>query len=160
MPQTLMNSNVILIGNNLTYWASVVNLPWARLLMLALIFNGYANAWKTKHVKKKIYINWTWTLCLMLPKNLMAQIEGCPCTHLKNIHIVFTFYVLEFLFYTHTHLLCPTKDSNIVFANLFTNIARRNFSILPLVEFAEQPIEVNFNFWHTPWQPCSQKFPK
>jgi hypothetical protein len=54
MPQTSMNSNVILIGNNLTYWASAMNLPWARLLMLALIFNGYANAWKVKHVKKKI----------------------------------------------------------------------------------------------------------
>jgi hypothetical protein len=57
MPQTSMNSKVILIGNNLTYWASVLNLPWARLLMLTLIFNGYANAWKAKHVKKKIYKN-------------------------------------------------------------------------------------------------------
>jgi hypothetical protein len=57
MPQTSMNSNVILIGNNLTYWASAENLPWARLLMLALVFNGYANAWKVKHVKKNLKRN-------------------------------------------------------------------------------------------------------
>jgi hypothetical protein len=51
------------------------------------------------------------------------------------------------------------RDFNIVFTSLSTSIAQRNFSILPLVEFVKQPIEVNFNFW-PPWQPYNQKFPK
>jgi hypothetical protein len=85
---------------------------------------------------------------------------GLPMYTFEEHPHVFTFYVLGFLFYTHTHLLCPTKDFNIVFANLSTSIAQRNFSILPLVEFVKQLTEVNFNFWHTPWQPCNQKFPK
>jgi hypothetical protein len=103
----------------------------------------------------------TWDSTFDLPyisKKLMARIEGYPWTHLKNIHLVFTFYALGFLLYTHTHLLCPTKDFDIVSVDLPTSIAQRNFSILPLVESIKQPTKVNFNFWHTPWQPYSWKF--
>ncbi len=52
------------------------------------------------------------------------------------------------------------REFDIVFVNLSTSIALRNFSILHSVEFVKHPTEVNFNFWHTPWQPYSKKFPK
>jgi hypothetical protein len=61
MPRTSMSSRAALIGNNLTYWASAVNPPWAGLLTLTFIFNGYADARRAKHVKKQFYKNWTWT---------------------------------------------------------------------------------------------------
>jgi hypothetical protein len=52
MPQTSMSSKAVSIGNNLTYWASTVKPPWAGLVTLTFIFNGYADAWRAKHVKK------------------------------------------------------------------------------------------------------------
>jgi hypothetical protein len=92
-----------------------------------------------------------------LPKNSWPKLRAA---HLRNIHTIFSFYVLGFLLYTHTHILCSTRDFDIVSADLSTTTAWGNFSILLLVALVKQPTEVNFNFWHTPWQPCSQKFPE